>query len=214
MVRLIISTALIVAGVMLANDIGHVAGSMTLLVARNPATIAVTGYLSENAPAPVFAFEQYVLVHFALAPYFIIAGGFAGFAMPFRYAKCGSLLPFAYSVCFSVLLIRMAAEVESLTWVSFLDEILSSFALIPIYMLGVNLGRTVNERRRPRWNVIDCFLATTICAILSFAVVYRPFMLIPTTILGAVSYVVWRMWPTVHGAAEQSIEPKPTAQSS
>jgi len=213
MVRLIIAIILIVAGALLAQDVGHVAGTMNLAVTRNPATIAVTGYLSRNAPAAIFAFEQDVLIHFALAPYFIFAGGLAGLAMPFRYAKYGSLIPLAYAVWFTVLLVRMAADIESVTWISFLDVIVTSFALVPIYLLGVNLGRYVNERRCPRWSLNDCFLAITIGGVLSFAVVYRPFMLIPTTMSSAVCFLAWRTWTHVSKAAEPSDARETSAQS-
>ncbi|MCA9125306.1 MAG: hypothetical protein H6822_35020 [Planctomycetaceae bacterium] len=213
MIRLVIATTLIVAGVLLAHDVGHVAGKMTLAVTRNPATIAVTGYLSKNAPPAVFAFEQDVLFHFALAPYFIFAGGLVGLTTPFRDAKYGTLVPLAYAVWFSVLLVRMAADTESLAWLSFLDVIVTSFALIPLYLLGVNVGQSFNERRCPQWVLADCLIAFTIGGILCFAVVNRPFMLIPTTMTATACFLAWRTWPPMPKPAEPSDARETSAQS-
>ncbi len=213
MIRLAIATTLIVAGVLLAQDVGHVAGRMTLAVTRNSATIAVTAYLSEIAPRAVFAFQQDVLGYFALAPYFVLAGGLAGLVLPFRYAKVGALLPLAYAVWFSVLLVRMAADIQSVTWISFLDVILTSLALIPLYLLSVNIGQILSQRRCPRWTLRGCFLALTIGGLICFAVIYRPFMLIPSTITVAVCFLAWQTWPPMPKSAEPSDARETSAQS-
>lgn len=195
MPRCVSSIALIVAGVMLAEDVGHVAGKLQLATTRNPVTVAVTEYHRDKAPACVLAFEQDMLFYFALAPYFFAAGAIVGLCLPFTYAKYGALLPAAYATWFSYLLVRMSAGTDQLSWYSFLDVILANVALVPIYLVAVNAGRAVVERRRPRWHLLDCLLAMTVCCVLLFFVVTRPFLAIPATLLMAFSLLFWRTMP-------------------
>jgi hypothetical protein len=196
MLRWIISAALIAAGVMLAEDVGHVSGTLHRFISRNRLTVAVTECLSERAPSFLLRFEQDILFYFPLAPYFFVVGVIAGLCFAYSKAKCGVLFAAAYAGWFNFLLIRRTVGAEKLSWYMFLDVILCCIALVPIYLIGVNVGRAVVERRCPRWRLSDVFTAVTICGILLFAIVYRPFIAIPAILSLTSVLLAWRTAPS------------------
>jgi len=135
-------------------------------------------YLSERGPSYLQTFEQDILFYFPLAPYFFAVGAIAGLSLAYSKAKHGVHFAAAYAGWFSFLLIRQTVGTENLSWYMFIDVILCSVALVPIYFIGVNVGRAVVERRYPRWRVSDVLASVTICGILLFAIVYRPYFAI------------------------------------
>jgi hypothetical protein len=188
---------------MLAENVGHVAVYLSLGITRNPGTIALTEYLRDHAPGWALEFEQDILVHFDLAPYFVAAGVVAGLCLSFSFAKYGALLPASYAIWISARLLWMSAGWFDVPWFAHLDFVLYNLALIPLYVIGVNLGRAVVERRWPHWGVLDMVIATTICGVLLFAVVRRPFFhAIPATLLIAFTMAAWRTLPGRTHAAE------------
>lgn len=189
--RVFVVLALAVSGVLLAEDVGHVAGKLTLLITRNPGTIWFTQWLRSNAPPSILALEQDLLVHLSLGPYFLVAGILVGLCLPYSKARLGVVLPAVHAVWFHYLVVRISSEF-GLPWSSLLDVLCFGLALTPLYLIGVNVARAIVERRLPKWHLRDLFVAMTALSVLLWAIVQRPSWGVPLVVLITLSLLAWR----------------------
>jgi hypothetical protein len=203
----IVSIGLFAAGVMLAENVGHSLSILFSAMTRNPLTIAVTTFLNERAPESLIRFEQDLLHFFSLAPYFGLGGVIAGILFKYRWAWLGVCVPLGFGLWFNVCLVDMSFSWKSLHWTDLLPDIVSIFALTPIYLIGVAAGHALRHRRFPSWSISDCFIATTLASVLCYAIIRRPFLLIPGTIFVTCSLLAWRLLRNIRqdGVAEAKI---------
>lgn len=190
--RVFISFVLFAAGVALAHNVADSHSFLLRAATRNPVTIAVTTYLYDHTPEAIYKFEQDLLHYFAVAPYFGVYGLVAGALLTYRSARLGVLVPMGFAVWFSIQLIQMTLTSRELDWTAFFPEIVSSFTLVPIYLIGTAAGSIISHRRLPTWTLSDCFVATTVACVLCYAIMRRPFLLIPGTLFIACSLIAWR----------------------
>jgi hypothetical protein len=196
-IRSLVAILLVALGVMLAEGFGGVHSVLVKVTTRNPLTIAATGWLHDNAPRSLFYFEQDLLANYTLAPYFFLSGILAGFFLSFRHAALGSCLPLGYAVWTSVALIRMTQNSEIMKWYHKIDMVLPFLSLVPIYIVGCNLGVWLLRRESPRLSILDCLIAMSLVAILAASIAYwRLIGLDDATVLVAFTWLAWRTRPT------------------
>ena len=121
---------------------------MALSVTRSPFTISATTFIRENLHPLLFAWEQELLAHLALTPYFLLyAIGFASLLS--RNNSRGLLmLPIAYAAVLAPLLLLSALNFESMgfRWYHMIPTVLYVFCYIPITQSGINIARHMRSK--------------------------------------------------------------------
>ena len=121
---------------------------MALSVTRSPLIISATTLIRENLHPLLYAWEQELLAHLALTPYFLLyAIGFALLLSPIS-SRSLLMLPIAYAAVFTPLLLLSARTFESmgLRWYHMIPTALYVFCYIPITQLGINIARHMRSK--------------------------------------------------------------------
>lgn len=215
MKRILACLLLLGLGVMLSLNAGRLHSLLCIYALRNPLSIAVTSFLHENASANIFRFEQDILQYFCLGPYFLCGGVLAGLAMTSRNSVCGVMLPIGFAASFSILLFRESMKWGDLHWIDFLPDMIAAWCLAPIFLIGLGIGELLRNRRFPQWRILDCFAVITIACALCYAVVYRPFAVLPSICIVSFGLLAWRMLAGIaRGTPAEDVERNSSDQRS
>lgn len=123
-----------------------------------------------------------VLVYLALSPYFFVIGMMM-FLVTGRYSFYGVSLPISYAITQSVLLLHPSFQWESTTWAVRITQVFSCMCLPPVFVLGVDFTYWCFSPRPPRPRLRDLFVVTTILALLCYAAVNGPPLLLSAVLL-------------------------------
>ena len=148
-VRASIRTIAAIFGIGLAIGVGNLNGRMQLLVTRSPLTISATSFIRENLHPRLFEWEQELLAHLSLAPYFLVyAITFAFLLSPIRHRGL-LMLPIAYAVVLAPLLLLSAGYFESmgLRWYHMIPTTMYVFCFVPITQIGINFAGHIRTSR-------------------------------------------------------------------
>ena len=136
-------------GAGLASNVGSIHGQMGTLVMRSPVTIAVTTFIRENCHPRLYEWEQDLLAHLSLAPYFLLCAITTAFVFSPRISQGLIMLPIAYAVVFAPQLLLSSSYFEAmgLRWYHMLPSAIYVFCLIPITQLGINACGVLRQSR-------------------------------------------------------------------
>jgi len=147
-VRVTVRALATIAGVGLAIGVGNLHGHMALSVTRSPLIIAATTFIRENLHPLLFAWEQELLAHLALTPYFLLYAIGFGLLLSPNSSKGLLMLPIAYAVVLAPLLLLSAGYFESmgLRWYHMIPTALYFFSYIPITQIGINIAGHIRSK--------------------------------------------------------------------
>jgi hypothetical protein len=172
-----------IVGVGLAIGIGNLHGHMALSVARSPFTISATTFIRENLHPLLFRWEQELLAHLALAPYFLLYA--IGFALLLSRNNSRGLLmlPIAYAAVLTPLLLLSALNYESMgfRWYHMVPSVLYVICYIPMTQSGINIARQM--RSTNIWSLARSLGFVCVVGIATCCIAFVPVKVIQPTIL-------------------------------
>ena len=201
--KLLICVALIGAGIAFAENLWGLPSKLGYWSLRNPVTIMFTTFALEWFPKTLFQFEQDCLRHFNLAPYFLIAGAVAGFALSSRNFVLGAFFSLSYAIWFYAEVIQMAPQFESefqLHWSMFFPHFVWDLALTPVYLIGAACGSLLRLRVRPRRQLYDLLIGTAILAGFMMCIRTRAYLAIPIGVFIVCSFAAYVVWKAIPAA--------------
>ncbi len=129
-------------GIALALNVGGLDGRLGYLVMRSPVTITATTFIRENFHPRLFAFEQDLLAHLPLVPYFLLYAITLTFLLSPKVSPGLLMLPMAYAVVSAPQLLLSSAHFESmgLRWYHMIPSAIYVFCYIPITQIGIDVA--------------------------------------------------------------------------
>lgn len=225
MIRYLTLVILLAVGVILAFNVGRLLSLLSIAATRNPATIAITTILAENGSPSLLAFEQHVLHYLTLSPYAMVMGLLASLVMGHSRALFGIVLWGAFALTFTVLLCLEGARWDGLSWYSMLPDAIGDWCTVPIYVIGVGIGRSTSQKTWPRFSLSDLLVAMTVAAMIATVAISSSDWLPPCVFLLVSWILAWRLYglPTREtanhpmqpsgevGCVEVDVQPSPPA---
>jgi hypothetical protein len=172
-VRASIRTLAAIFGVGLAIGVGNLNGRMQLLVTRSPLTISATSFIRENLHPRLFEWEQELLAHLSLAPYFLAYAITFAFLLSPISQRGLLILPITYAVILVPLLLLSAGYFESmgLRWYHMIPTTIYVFCFVPITQIGINIAGHIRTTRVGGLSRSLAFLSVFCTAMLCIAFV-------------------------------------------
>ena len=149
--------------------VGTIDGRLGYLVLRSPVTITATTFIRENFHPRLFAFEQDLLAHLPLVPYFLFYALTLTLVLSPKLSPGLIMLPGAYAVVLAVQLLFSSIHFAQmgLRWYYIIPSAVYVFCYVPITQIGINVAghiRTKGIAFLPRSAALaSMFGVTTLC---------------------------------------------------